>query len=323
MSNSQKVLNFIPADVFSNMPFQPPEWVWENQMAIGCVTLLIGKPKAGKSLFVKNLIPSIMHGTSLLGFECSAGLVLYLALEEHNSFLQKELRQLGIDTQSLQIHTGPTSGTIDETLIELQDVCDQFHPKLIVIDPMVKFVGYVDGNDYVEVYRELSQLNEFARKNNVHILLVHHANKGGKTDTDQVLGSQGLFGASDGSFFLSRDENNQGFIWSSARYGDSLEKTGFRYNENGHIEDFSAASGKKIENKSAEILGYIQSHGPQTIESLLPVGKIRKKDLLTTLEQLVLDGKLESKGAGKRGSPITFSVPPLESLGRELNSGLL
>lgn len=322
MITSQKyVINLSPADVFVNMPIKPPIWLWEGQMALGCVTLLVGPPKVGKSLFVRNLLRCISKGENFLNLGTTRSAVAYLALEEHPSFLQKSFKDAKMDHKSIHVHYGPVVGQNSEAALQnLAEYCMLYEIKFVVIDPMTKFCNIKDTNDYTKVYQELSEIIHFARNNDIHVLIVHHSNKSGGDSTNQILGSTGIFGVSDGAFLLSKNKKT-GSLRSSLRYGDPLEDCHFHYDELG-ILLFDGTKDVQFEKSiNAKVIEYLSAVGEATFKNIIHDLAIQRTGLVNVLSELETNGEIIRSGKGTKGSEYSYSIPGLESQGAVQNMG--
>lgn len=315
-----KLFNLEPADVFVGLPYPKPRWLWEGQIAEGCVTLLVGPPKAGKSLFARNLLREITRGNSFLGRQTKMTSVAYFALEEHASFLQKSLKDAGMDNQFIHVHCGPLLETdTTKTLEQLEEYCLTYGIKLVVIDPLAKFVNINDTNDYSKVYKQLSEISHFARKQNIHILLVHHSNKGSSGNTNQILGSTGFFGVSDGAFLLSKEEN-RGKLQSHLRYGDSLEPCVFEYDSNKVLIFKGTSSDLSEKELLHRVLDYLIDN-PDSLTADIQEGLgLKREYVFTTLEKLLKSQQIVKFGEGTKGKPYKYSVPDIENQSQEQNN---
>lgn len=313
-------IRLTPGDVFVNMPVPKPKWIWEDQLAEGCVTLLVGPPKSGKSLFVLNLISSIIRGSPLLEKQTQSCAVAYFALEEHASFLQQSVKKIKLDNQSVHLHWGPLSvNDLDQVWIELKEYCDLYGIKLLIIDPLAKFVPITDTNDYSKVYTQLSKVSHFARENNIHVMLVHHSNKGNSNNTNQILGSTGFFGVSDGAFLLSRN-GRIGTLQSNLRYGDSLEPSEFEYDQNKNLIYKGVKSASQDALVMNEILEFLKDNQNSTIEDIARYCQIKRDRLLGMLKDLCQSEVVLRTGEGSRSSRYRYSVPITENVTPELNA---
>lgn len=306
-----------PADIFVNQILAPPNWIWEDQLAEGCVTLLVAPPKAGKSLFVRNLMANISKGEDFLGKKTIKGPIAYLALEEHPSFLKQSIIEAGLDKSFVHIHYGSISGDQDDLIDYLKNYVIENQIKLVVIDPLSKFCSLHDFNDYGQVYKALSKLTDFARNTNTHILLVHHSNKGGSDSPNQIMGSNGFFGVSDGAFFITRSGMNQGTIKGNLRYGTGIENCHFTYNEKGKLVFQGSFNEVKLKDLKSKVLDAIKENKTATIQQLLESLRIKRESLLSVLADLAEIGLIVKTGSGTKSSPFLYSVPNLEILERE------
>lgn len=320
-SINRSAFDFCPGDVFVGMPIPAPKWIWEGQLAEGCVTLLAGAPKAGKSLFVRNLIRSISNGEPFLDLNTTKSSVAYLALEEHPSFLQKSFKMAGMGTSSIHVHYGPVqTGDITIALNEIRDYCSMFEVRLLIIDPMTKFFNISDANDYVKVYRELSRISHFARDNNIHVLIIHHLNKQIGESTNQILGSTGFFGVSDGAFILKRDGDSATLL-SNLRYGNNLSKCVFNYDESGVLH-FEGTKSEALEKRTVErIVEYLEENGPMSMNAINSFLKIKKQKLIQLLGEMLSSDQIIRTGTGIKGDSYKYCVPILESVEAEQNYG--
>lgn len=171
--------------------------------------LFVGSPKVGKSFMMAQLAYHISTGTPLWNYKVKQATVLYFALEDDYPRLQRRLfKMFGADgTENLYFAT--QCKTLDGGLDEQIRGFIREHPDtgLIIIDTL-KRVREVGGADYsyASDYDVVAKLKALADSCNVAMLIVHHTRKqqaGDKFDT--ISGTNGLLGAADGAFVLSKD----------------------------------------------------------------------------------------------------------------------
>jgi RecA-family ATPase len=85
----------LPPGIFSaadlqGQVFPPINWIVPEILPEG-LTILAGKPKLGKSWLALDMALAVAAGGAVLGRECEAGPVLYLALEDNQRRLQRRL----------------------------------------------------------------------------------------------------------------------------------------------------------------------------------------------------------------------------------------
>jgi RecA-family ATPase len=172
--------------------------------------LFVGAPKVGKSFFMAQLAYHVSMGIKLWDYEVKKGTVLYLALEDTEKRLQERLfRMFGTDSAEnlhFTIWAKQLGSGLDE---QLQRFVNE-HPdtKLIIIDTLQK-VREAGGDkfSYANDYEIVGKLKQFADKNHICLLLVHHTRKQHAEDKfDMISGTNGLLGAADGAFLLQKEK---------------------------------------------------------------------------------------------------------------------
>ena len=195
-------------ELYENVyPSKPP--IIDNLLYMGTY-LFVGAPKVGKSFLMAQLAYHVSTGTSLWEYNVRKGAVLYLALEDDYRRLQERLfRMFGINsTEKLHFAIGAKQldGGLEAQLQKfIQDYPDT---KLIIIDTLQKIleaggIKCLYGSDYDVV----GKLKQFADKNQICLLLVHHTRKQQADDKfDMISGTNGLMGAADGAFLLYKEK---------------------------------------------------------------------------------------------------------------------
>jgi hypothetical protein len=74
---------------------QVTAWVVENLLPSGGDSLLVAKPKVGKSTLARCLALAVARGNEFLGRKTSQGLVMYLALEEKRDEVRRHFEAMG------------------------------------------------------------------------------------------------------------------------------------------------------------------------------------------------------------------------------------
>lgn len=172
--------------------------------------LFVGAPKLGKSFLMAQLAYHISTGTPLWNYPVRKGTVLYLALEDDYSRLQKRLYQM-FGTESTEnlyffVSASQLGSGLDE---QLQNFVRE-HPdtELIIIDTLqkVREVGD-DSYSYANDYDIIARLKQFADNSGVCLMLVHHTRKQKSDDPyDMISGTNGLLGAADGAFLFQKEK---------------------------------------------------------------------------------------------------------------------
>ena len=172
--------------------------------------LFVGSPKIGKSFLMAQLAYHVSTGTELWGFDVRQGKVLYLALEDDYPRLQKRLYRMFGTAENENLFFSVSAHQLGKGLDEQLDSFLQKHPdtSLVIIDTLQK-VREVGGENYsyANDYQIITKLKGFTDRHNICMLVVHHTRKQAADDKfDMISGTNGLLGAADGAFILSKDK---------------------------------------------------------------------------------------------------------------------
>jgi hypothetical protein len=287
---------------------EPPKWLVDGMLPEAGTSLLVAKPKVGKSTLAQNLLLSVALGEPFLGREVMCGPVLYLAHEEKRAELRRRFRAMGAqdgDRIEFFISRAP-EGAIEW----LRMKTEERKPVLIVVDTFQRFARLKDLNDYAAVTNALDPLTHLARESGAHLMLVHHEKKAGGNDGDGVLGSTGLFGGVDTLLVMRRRDGTRS-LSSMQRYGQDLEATvlqldaeTYRLTAHGTAEE---ADRKRLEDAIVDYLGGADEGVEQ--RDIFETVEGRRKGKIAALKGLTEDGRVLQDGAGKKGDPFRYALP--------------
>ena len=204
--------------------FKPLEWIVKDILPTG-VSMLLAKPKKGKSWLALDLSMAVANGGDALGCkQTKKGDILYFALEDNNRRMNDRLKKLIDDrfedapanahlVSANDLNVIPRLG---EGFEEKLDIYLSARPQtnLVVVDPFT-FIetpakrGGMRG--YLEDYTVISKLTNLTRSKypNIAILLVYHMRKEVSSEVvDTVMGTTGIAGAVDNLMFLKRENSN-------------------------------------------------------------------------------------------------------------------
>jgi DNA-binding transcriptional ArsR family regulator len=186
--------------------FPPPQWIVPELLTSG-LTILAGAPKLGKSWLALALGAAVGSGGAVLGrYRVERRGAAYLALEDTPRRLKDRLQKIGAARDAhLDLFTQWRAGT--EGIADLDAYLEE-HPdvKLVLIDTLARFRGPPQGDDrYAEDYRAAAEIKAVADKHDAAIVVIHHVRKMPSEDVmDMVSGSNGLNGAADSTWVLTR-----------------------------------------------------------------------------------------------------------------------
>ncbi|WP_417733015.1 AAA family ATPase [Rosistilla oblonga] len=193
----------------SDVESKPINWLWQDRIAAGRISLLVGQAGLGKSYLTTDMAARITTGTTWPdGSPCDRGSVLLLIAEDDPAdTIRPRLDAHGADVSRVHVLTGAyrpsdaadTSdamiGLGDVALIEdaLREIPDC---RLIVVDPIGSFMGgRTDAHRDNEVRSVLAPIGKMAEKYGPAVLCIAHRRKATATAADDmVLGSRAFTG---------------------------------------------------------------------------------------------------------------------------------
>ncbi len=305
------ILNFVEPGEWIDQPEEPIRWRVEDIMAAGSLTMLSAPPKAGKSTFARAMAMAVAKGQPFLGKQVTAGLVMYLAIEEPERNVRVALRKLGVgrDTQ-LEVHFGRVSA---DAFTQLSDVVRERRPALVLIDTIGRMrSGALELNDYVSTEGWLEPLLYLAHETNTAVCMLYHDTKAGRHAVGydaifSVLGSVGISATIDQLIALRRKPDGSRTFFTVGRYGDTPETViGFDA-ETETLTALGTAMEVTVGQLKAEILATLKAGDLKRAEVLDQVSG-KSQHVLTALAQLCDEAKVEKTGLGKRGDPHTYAL---------------
>lgn len=289
------------------------------------VSMLVAKPKTGKSSLARQLAASVAEGTPFLGKPTLCGDVLYLSLEGPLGVVQEHFKKLGITQQRGVIHVVheqmPYKGELG--LDRLEATIKSLVPKLrlVIVDPVAKLLRMADSDRYDEVMLAIEKLEQLAKQNKLHLMFLTHGKKKQTDDAgDSPIGSTSFRGGTDTNIFLTKT-GTQRVISTEQRWGIALDPTVLLWDEQSHtmdlgptVEEEEHAKHKNKERKTLEriesdILSELESQGTLTQGELLKAVSGRAATKLKLLEELVSQGRVSAEPDGKATRYSLASAP--------------
>jgi AAA domain len=163
------------------------EWLWEGYVPLGMTTVLGGFPGVGKSTILYDLASRASRDGSP---------VLVVTAEDHLAAVARpRLEAARADLDLVRFVTAPI--TLPDDAQKLGELVDEFEVKLVVLDPLVAFIGDgVNTHRDHHVRRVLAPLADLAERARVALVVVIHTNKAmGTEPLMRISGSIGFTGA--------------------------------------------------------------------------------------------------------------------------------
>ncbi|MCH5316545.1 MAG: AAA family ATPase [Eubacterium sp.] len=214
--NNENVKSAETLDTFTMSELYNEEYTYSKDIVEGLfpvgIYLIAAPPKVGKSRLSLQLAYSVATGEDFWSKPVSQGSVLYLSLEDTKKRLQRRSYQMFDINDTPNLHFAIVSKTISDGLVgQLRAFLEEHNDtKLIIIDTFQKVCdAYNDKVSYSKDYRIITVLKELTDEYNICLLLIHHTRKQEADDCfDMISGTNGLFGAVDGAYVLSKDKKN-------------------------------------------------------------------------------------------------------------------
>jgi len=201
------------------------DWLWPNRIPEGWLSLLVGRPGAGKIFLTCDLAARISKGEPWPdGSKNVEGSVVLITTEDDpNDTIRPRLDALNANVskihvlRGINVQKGPNAEP-DELAFTLKDV-DQLAEairqvkdcRLVVIDPVGSFIGKgTDAHRDNEVRSLLTPVSRVAESHGIAVLVVMHRRKSEAVFADDtVMGSTAFTGLARAVWHLSSDPDDR------------------------------------------------------------------------------------------------------------------
>jgi hypothetical protein len=288
---------------------EEPEQSWVLEDLVpggGRLTLLVGKPKEGKTTFAYEVAGAVAAGVPFLGRKTTQCAVLLLALEEHPRDVRARLQALPVPCLD-QVYV--YSGMLDPTTANLEFLKRTIQEQsigLVIIDTLAAFWRIKDENDAGAVIQAAMPILNLARESRAGVLLIHHARKSPGTFGDEIRGSGALFALVDVALILKRNEiPTQRVIHGVSRYPETPAELVIELTDSGYVAIGDPAAATKVVRRQK-----VFDALPETAEeatSIIRRAGVPKRAGYLILADLFKVGEANRAGSGKKGDPFRYS----------------
>jgi hypothetical protein len=284
--------------------FVPLRWIVPKYLPEG-ITLLVGRPKIGKSWLALEAGIAVATGGICLDEACEQGDVLALFLEDTDRRIQRRMTaMLGINKQSwpsrLQYATSwplLDSGGID--LIR-EWIVGVPKPRLVILDVLQRLRTPPKRQDtqYSADYEALTGLQGLAGEAQISIITLHHQRKAAADDLhDTVSGTHGLTGSADATLVLGKGEHGK-FLYGRGRdleeFNVAIEQdASFRWRVGG-----PAAAVLVSGERAAIIAALKKAAAPMRLKEIAETVGSKYDNVKALLSKLHENGVVEKAGRG-------------------------
>lgn len=203
-------LQTVDAETLLYNPLEQAKYIIDEILPIG-LHLFCGASKIGKSWLMLKICLQVSKGEPIWELKTKQSDVLYLCLEDTLARIQSRLFKI-TDMANSKLHFAISTNKISNGLIlQLECFIKEFpDTRLIVIDTLQKIRNQSNDGAYASDYGDISILKEFADKNKIAIIVVHHIRKQGDSDVfNKVSGTNGIMGSADTTFILEKKSRTE------------------------------------------------------------------------------------------------------------------
>ncbi len=190
--------------------FAPLTYLAPDVLPEGGLSLLVGRPKVGKSWLALQIACALSAGGFALGLDTPLPkrVVLYCALEDGLRRLQRRITLLGTPYDPDAFHIVTELSPLDRGgADELRELIHDTGAEVVFVDVVARILPRRRRNDgvYQSDYDAFAMLKDIAVAEGITLIAVHHESKAPNDDPlMRVSGSTGLTGAVDAVLTLSK-----------------------------------------------------------------------------------------------------------------------
>jgi hypothetical protein len=304
--------SIIAADALQFKKFKPLRFVVPGLIPEGA-SLLVSRPKLGKSWLVLDLCIAIAAGRFTLGeLKPTEGDILYLALEDGERRLQNRMTKLlptfgSAWPKRLEFATDWPRAN-EGGIADIEEWCKSVTcPTAIAIDTLERFRPRqtANQNSYAVDYQAVAELQKIAMKYNVAIVIVHHDRKAQADDVfDTISGTLGLSGAADNILLMKRESRGvilyvRGRDIEESESALMFSKDSCRWTIQG-----PASEVHKSNEREKVIDALIQADGPMKVIDIIIAANLASRAAADTLlHRMASDGDIMRTDRGMYGLP--------------------
>jgi len=326
-------LELLDVATWADLTGKPPEWLLDGAIPLGALTLLVSRPKCGKSTLARALIQAVTRGADFLGRTVRQGSVLYLPCEERPHDVADHLRRLGCDLTRVTIplesrteeYTRPDGTKVTDTRREivtdparLEGVIAELQPVLIVVDTLGMAVQFKDLRAYEIVTEQMKPWLRLAAVHDCAVVGLHHQGKGEAASIGtRALGSTALAALAHSILSITADANGTRYLEAEGRNLRPFEKTILDYDlDDGTVRTGGTQAERTRREMSEAVLEAARTFG----------GTFTKQDLLANVEGRAVEARrafdaavnggtlIRAGGTGRKGDPFRYRLEADEML---------
>jgi DNA polymerase-1 len=297
---------------------ETPDFVVKNLLKKGELTDLSGLAKySGKTTFVMHMLKAVRDGDQFLGEPTKEARVLYLT-EQGNNFkeaIENAALELDDDGFAVVQHRDVRGEEWEKLVEKAIKLCEEDDRDVLVVDTFAAFTKLAgsEENNAGDIRERMEPLTKAAQSHALAVLVVRHAGKDGKG-----RGSSQFEAEVDIVATLKRPEGNHADsvrqLETIGRYGAT--RLNVELTEEGYVP--LGSDDKVAFTKAVKVIRGVlprRRENAITEDGLTEKakGEVSKGTLIRALRWLVDQETVVREGSGKKGSPYTYWLHPMES----------
>ena len=299
---------FLSAAQILALPPDPTRWRIDQFLPEGNSSVLVSKPKVGKTTFAVQEGLCVARGIPFMGRETRQAPVAYLSLDASLPEIAEVFIKLGLrDSDPVFMHAG--AAPADALNWVVQSV-KKNGVRFVVVDTLQRFFRFQDLNDYSAVTNTMEPLLEAMRQEGCHVQFLHHAKKDAGDDLDSAIGSTAIRGLAYGYIHIKRlPESDRRILRSDQRGGKNFAEVAIGFNRDGWLELKGTRDDAEIDDAKPKIQEFIESQDrPVREDEIQDAVKLRRLIMSKALREMFKDNQVERTGKGRKRDPFYYSL---------------
>jgi hypothetical protein len=284
--------------------FVEPKWIIPGIIPEGA-TLLVAKPKVGKSFMALDIALAVASGGMVLGRITNRRDVLYLSLEDGERRLQQRLAVLrSSDCLPTNLYYRTEWPTFDRGGVEQLVEWLEYNPKvgLVIFDTLAKVKSRkVAKNEsaYDIDYRSVEPFKMLVEQMGVSVIVIHHSRKSPSEDDpfDVISGTTGLAGVFDTVIVLCQTSKDKVCMYTRGRDTDASD-IALRRHDSGAWEYLGTSEEVGVMEIRNQVLAVMEPGEGYMLKDLCELTERKKSGLCRLVGRMVEDGCLCRRGKG-------------------------
>jgi putative DNA primase/helicase len=288
---------------------RPPPAIVPRLAWAGRSTLLAAREKAGKSTLTGYITACVSNGDPFLGVSCHKGPVLIVGLEEFIGDTARRLRHFGAEPTNVHL-VDRFAGDPALRPTELRDHIESVAPLLVIVDSLATWsngMGVSDHNDASAMTGVLQPLTDMVHQLGAALIIIHHTTKG----DGKARGSTAITAGVDMvcTFTIPQAEADP-----TLRRVESVGRLPvprvYDIRFNGDTYTLSDSLEAPLDER---IIAIVTDRPTCTANDVAAAIGSRRETTLSTIAQMLADGRLKHRGSG-RGMKLVAPGHPLSEL---------